>query len=560
MDKDIIDVKQLLEILRRAYPYRSLSEEQLLDVVAFLDSLGELRFDEEGGLLRKARRSRRYYFENLSMIPDERRYPMVNVISDRKIGVLGDEFMALDARVGLNIIVRGRVWRIVQIEEETGTVYVVPSEDPLAAIPGWDGEMIPLPLDLAKRTGEMREEIQKALKESQSVEAAAEKVADRFATSKAALMDAVQEVDEHVKQGAPLPTDKHILVEAFDNYLIVHACFGEIVNRTLGGVFDTVLSEREIIVGWWNDGYRILIETRRKLSQRETEELSALLFKLTDEEVGKAFGRYLDAKFPFTYKMRFVAQRFGALPRGKTMGADRESRLPFQFGDTPIYDETIREAMVEKVDVTKAKEIVQDIRDGKIKVSTIHRSEKPTPLAYHILQQYSDVSELMAPEEVLLNNIEKMKMALEARRVNLLCMQCGTATGEVKIKALPEQLQCAKCGSRLLAPLYPTEDTTRLIELMRKRTGGEELAEEELKELSRTRRMADLALSYGRKAVVALEVKGVGPETASRILGKMHPKEDEFYMDLLKAKIQYLKTRQYWENKENRTRNSSLNS
>jgi hypothetical protein len=36
----------------------------------------------------------------------------------------------------------------------------------------------------------------------------------------------------------------------------------------------------------------------------------------------------------------------------------------------------------------------------------------------------------------------------------------------------------------------------------------------------------------------------------------MHSKEEEFYMDLLKAKIQYLKTRQYWEDKENRVRES----
>jgi len=30
----------------------------------------------------------------------------------------------------------------------------------------------------------------------------------------------------------------------------------------------------------------------------------------------------------------------------------------------------------------------------------------------------------------------------------------------------------------------------------------------------------------------------------------MHPNEDEFYMDLLKAKIQYLRTREYWEEKK----------
>jgi hypothetical protein len=46
----------------------------------------------------------------------------------------------------------------------------------------------------------------------------------------------------------------------------------------------------------------------------------------------------------------------------------------------------------------------------------------------------------------------------------------------------------------------------------------------------------------------------VGPETASRILGKMHSKEEEFYMDLLKAKIQYLKTRQYWEKKDKQSK------
>ena len=81
------------------------------------------------------------------------------------------------------------------------------------------------------------------------------------------------------------------------------------------------------------------------------------------------------------------------------------------------------------------------------------------------------------------------------------------------------------------------------------RREGKELSEEELKELSQARRKADLVLSYGKEAVRALQVKGVGAETASRILGKMHPQEDEFYMDLLKAKIQYLRTREFWDDK-----------
>ncbi len=87
-------------------------------------------------------------------------------------------------------------------------------------------------------------------------------------------------------------------------------------------------------------------------------------------------------------------------------------------------------------------------------------------------------------------------------------------------------------------------------EALGRRREGKEVSPDELKELTKARRTADFVLSYGKKAVMALEVKGVGPETASRVLGKMHPKEEDFLMDLLKAKIQYLRTREFWKDKE----------
>lgn len=338
LDKGALKLDEALTIVRRAYPFRNVSESMLLNVIDFLESLNQLRFEREGKVLRKTRETRRYYYENLSMIPDERRYPIINVISDRKIGTLGDEFMALRARVGLNFICRGKVWRIIQIEEESGTVYVVPSEDPLAAIPGWDGEILPVPFELAQETGKLREEIGKILKSTGNAEISAEKLAEKLSIDKAALLEAVHEVEEHLKVGAPLPTHNHILVEAFGKYLIIHVCFGEIVNYTLGGIFDAILSDRELITGWWNDGYRILIEMPRNLAMHEFEKMPKILFNLTDEEVEKAFNEYLEAKFPFSYKMKFVAERFGALPRGKTMGPQRLSQLPQRFrGNTNLH-------------------------------------------------------------------------------------------------------------------------------------------------------------------------------------------------------------------------------
>ena len=548
LDKPQIKVEKLLEIFIRAYPYRNLSKAKLLDVVRYLHTLRNLWLDDD--TLKRTRNTRQYYYENLSMIPDERRYPVVDVISDRIIATLGDEFMALRARIGLNIILRGKVWRIVQIEDETSTVHVVPSEDPFAAIPGWDGEMLPVPFTLAQEVGKLRRKITEKLKRKCNHEALADKLAKELSTDKSTLLKPIEEIHEQLKQGAPVPTDNLVLIEAFEKYIIIHACFGDIANKTLGSIFDAILSDHELIVGWWNDGYRILVETPRKAEPRDLKKLKTMLFGLTDKEVDKAFDDYLTARFPFAYKMKFVAERFGALRRGKTMGGERLSQLPMRFEKTPIYEETLREAMLEKVDISTVKRIMRGVKRGKIRVTAQFRSEKPTPLAYHILSKYAEIPELMAPERVLISNIERMKRAILARKVSLLCLSCGNQMEEKRIRSLSEKLACDKCGSGLSAYLRFGQDPRTIKDILKRRLDGEEITTEELEQLTHARRTADLILSYGKKALVSLQVRGIGPETAFRILGKMHYDEDEFYMDLLKAKIQYLRTRPYWKDKE----------
>ncbi len=552
IDKDVLTFNELSTIVHRAYPYRTCNEKQLIDVIHFLDRLNSIRYNEEGQLLRRTSKTKPYYYNNLSMIPDERRYPVINVLSDRKVGSLGDEFMALHARVGLHFIMRGKVWRIVQIEEEAGVVHVIPTEDPFAAIPGWDGEILPVPFELAQQTGLMRKKIWNLLKEGQNVSTISEKIAAELKIDKETLIDSVEEIEEHLKENAPLPTENHILLEVFDRYLIVHACFGEAVNRTLAGVFDSILSEREIIVGWWADGYRILIECTRKLSQREVSEISKALFELNYQQVDDAFVKYVKAKFPFAAKLKAVAERFGVLPRGKTMSPQRQSGLIESLENTLVYEETLREAMLEKADLSKVKQIICEINENKITFSTLIRSEKPTPLAYHILEQYADISELMAPERVILSNIDKLKKTIEARSVFLLCMNCTEWITQTFIKDLHKEPKCEKCGSQRLTLLYPSQDAGKIKSDLKKRKDNQPLSPQELKDLADARRKADLILSYGKQAIQALQVKGVGVETASRILGKMHPIDDEFYMDLLKAKIQYLRTREFWVGKEKR--------
>ncbi len=54
-------------------------------------------------------------------------------------------------------------------------------------------------------------------------------------------------------------------------------------------------------------------------------------------------------------------------------------------------------------------------------------------------------------------------------------------------------------------------------------------------------------LSYGRRAIVAQCVYRVGPQTASRILARMHDDERFFYKELLEAKLKFITTRPFWD-------------
>ena len=78
---------------------------------------------------------------------------------------------------------------------------------------------------------------------------------------------------------------------------------------------------------------------------------------------------------------------------------------------------------------------------------------------------------------------------------------------------------------------------------------------EENKEVRRLHKNASLVLSYGKFAVLALVGRGIGPDTAARILRhyntleltKSEEREIKFLRDILQAELQYAKTRGFWD-------------
>ncbi len=536
-----VKADEAFALVRGAYPYRELTRQDFDKVTAFLEEMRYLRTD--GGFLFRGSRTRQHYFENLSMIPDERRYQVIDVSTQQSVGILGEEFMMTKARLGLHFIVKGKVWQIEQISDDA-RVYVTPVEDPTAAVPGWDGEMLPIPFELAQQVGRLRSEVEKEL-DSSEVPFIIDMLEQRWPAERFGVRKIVEELAEHHKMGAPIPTDKRIMIEAFDRFLILHGCFGETVNNTLGEVCEELLSRKGMVRNWWADGYRILLELTTTTEDLSLDELRSSLFGIDQGVLEGIFKGVLHRHFPFGYYMKFIAERFGALKRGLMFSGDSLKELALRFRMTPIYDETIREALLLHVDYPRVREIYRQIREGTMEVSVFRTEDSPTPLGYHLLNKHLDVPELVAPETVEKDAIERLRYSLDNMTVDLLCFECGTLMQSLVVKSLAPKPTCSSCSSGLLA--VSSWSTDFLVRILEKKLRRKPLKDDELNPLSRARRSADLVLSYGRRAIVAQCVYGIGPQTASRILARMHDDEKRFYKDLLEAKLKFITTRPFWD-------------
>src|SRR3989454_9962674 len=180
----------------------------------------------------------------------------MDLTTQRQVGILGEEFMMIKAREGLHFIIRGRPWKIEKIGKD-GMVYVTPVSDPNAMIPGWDGEMLPVPFGLDQRVGRIRKEIDQRLEEY-GVPKTIEHFEKAWPINKTGAKRLVEEHAKHRKSGAPVPTDSRIVVEAFDRFLIVHASFGEGVNVTLGDLIQELPARKPLARFWGTDPYRTL--------------------------------------------------------------------------------------------------------------------------------------------------------------------------------------------------------------------------------------------------------------------------------------------------------------
>ncbi|TMI23162.1 DEAD/DEAH box helicase, partial [Candidatus Bathyarchaeota archaeon] len=155
LQKRRVSLDEMLQIFRRSYPFRETDAKELERVVRQLE---DLRFVRKLGESYSPRNpyAIQYYFRNLSVIPDVQRYSVFDFFRKRRIGSLDQDFVARRLASGAEFILHGQTWKVLSVDEEKLHVEVEPAPPSLTAIPGWEGDMIPVQMDVASEVGRLR--------------------------------------------------------------------------------------------------------------------------------------------------------------------------------------------------------------------------------------------------------------------------------------------------------------------------------------------------------------------------------------------------------------------
>ena len=534
--------QRILEIVRNAYPYRNLTEEDLVKVLTYMHTryprLVWVSFKDKLALSPRDRKGiYEYYYGNLSMIPYEKNYLVVDETDDTPVGILDEAFVSEYGEIGTKFIVRGSAWKIVNVYGDR--IYVKPVEDPTGAIPSWVGEEIPVPFEVTLEVGEVRGFVEEQTKKDVGQEEIASVLSEKYPADAETISRAIDETVEQVRLEFPVPTDKRITVEDWEDYVVMHACFGSKVNRTLARLIGHLLSEKTgYTMGVQQDPYRIVIQT---LGAASSADVIEALHELTGMDV-KDVAIEASAKTGlFKRRMVHVARRFGALSRWVDMSNVSISRLSKSFEGTVIYDEAVKETLDKDLGIKDSIHVLESIRDGEIEVVPLRTGDRPTPIARVGLERIGRKSDLIPPEKMRRILIDSARVRLLDGAGTFLCTDCWKYVKTSRIRDLSDKPRCSECGSEKIGMVNSPEwDVVRIC-----RRAKRSLTIKERRIVRRAKETAKLISKYGRIATVILAGKNLGPAETEEILQKERKLNDSLFELVVEAERKALRKR-FW--------------
>jgi len=479
-----IDQQQVFEIMTRAYPFQQLSLDVFRQVLEQLYRQRILWLD--GSTLVRKRRSRQYFLENISMIPDEKSVNVVDISSTRNIGTLDESFVLNYCEEGSSFIMKGRAWEVVRHDNH---LLVSPARR-TSMVPDWSGEEIPVPFEVAREVGSLR------------------------ACATIAHTDLVAEqVRQQQKKGFVVPTETQWTLEMGGDTIYITTHCGSRTNETLGRIISALLAQRlGSSIGLDTDPYRIYLRVAHPLDPQ----LILTLLETVDSQTLESLVRVILKNSSYIrWELIKVARKFGVLSKDMDIHCISPDKLIDIFSGEPLIQEVVDRVVWEKMDITHTQQVLQDFQQGDIAVQI----QGVSPMSRQAEAMRGDIFRPAGVDDAVLRSLQKR---LEKTCLNLCCLNCTYAYSTTVGRAEP---QCPRCRGRMITVAIGQQVT---------------------RSSSGATKTASLVASYGKDAFLVLAGYGVGPDTAARVLGTQK-KGNDLLHEILNAEITYSKTRQFWD-------------
>lgn len=515
----------LFERLRHAAPAEGLTEAEVSELVDYLGGLGTVHAD--AGRLRAGRGMLDRFYRTLSLIPEERTYRLRDLASRQLLGTLDERFVLTQilGEPDQIFLLHGRAWRVVETREDE---LLVEGVSEIGQEPRWVGEDLPVPFEVAQEIGRLRREGPGT--RYPLAPGARERLEQRLAAAPSSCR----------------PDDRQITVTVNGRTVVLGACLGDRTNATLALALAGLLTQRlggrvDVLsteATWIVLGLPVAVdaETIRSTLAIDPAAVSGIVERLVPSSP------------EYRWVFLTVARKFGVIPPGADP-RDRRVLEPLleRGGGTPLGEEALEKTLHDRFDLPHAEEVLERIGRGALHVvATPPSSWTDGPLSRLRWRELPD-----RPPPTLLRAVEAR---LRDEALTLVCLRCGftrdTTAGRFRSAGGSSCRLCHGALSAVVSARRPEEARLLVRYAKGKRRGRAPgpRAPERLPALVRQGyTTAELLAHYGERALLTLAARGVGPETARRLLARLYRNDDEFLTELLRAERQYARTRAFWD-------------
>jgi ATP-dependent Lhr-like helicase len=521
-----VDPKEVAHRLRRAAALHDLTDADWRELSTYLGSLGLVRLAE--GRLRSGRGTLDRFYSTLSLIPEERTYRLRDIGTRKIIGTLDERFVLTQVvgRPELVFLLHGTPWRVVEFRD--GEILVEAAAE-FGQEPRWVGEELPVPFDVAQEVGRLRR-----LGEYSRyplTPAGQDRLRARLGTGSGE---------------AVVATDRKVVLQLHGRLVTVSACFGSRTNTTLSLVLSGLLAARlgarvevlDVEPTWFVLGLPVALdpESLRQSLSIPPDHLETLLDRL------------VPSSLEYRWIFITVARKLGVLPPSNDARDLRiVDSLMAQSRTTPLGEEALEKTLHDRHDVADARVVLERIRTGDLEVVSAPADRWSDRILETLRWQFLPDT----PPPTLLKAIGDR---LRNEEETLVCLRCGfTRTTTPARSATDGSRSCRLCHGTLSAVLSPrrTEDIAAISKYAREKRKGTVKRKGPSAGLTARLRAAytsaELLASYGERALLCLAGRGIGPDTARRLLARHYRDQDALLAEILRAERSYARTRAFWD-------------